>query len=154
MFRAADVQCRELDALTFELTSPTATEREREKVWEKYMLWLVCIRQVAVSINDAGDAAGSPEGFHKWWARLFNDPEHRFFRDERNDVLKKVADTIQIRRTEDGLGNEIGYWVFRDGPSKGLPLTPVCRKYTERVYEEMVGEGTKLLWGLVLSRCG
>lgn len=154
MFRAADVQVRELDARTYELTRPQATERERENVWEKYMLWLVCIRQVAVSINTAGVEAESPEQFRKWWAGLLDDPEHRFFWDERNDVLKKVADTIRIRPTEDGSGNEIGYWVFRSGPSEGMPLTPVCQKYTERVYNEMIGEATRLLWGVVLSRTG
>jgi len=116
------------------------------------MLWLVCIRQVAVSINDAGVAAGRPKQFRSWWAGLFDDPEHRFFRDERNDVLKKVADTIRIRPTEDGLGNEIGYWVFRGGPSEGMPLAPVCEKYTERVYDEMINEAARLLWGVAQSR--
>ncbi len=145
MFRVAEVQSSELDERTILLKDSRDTLRDIDAVWEKYMLWLVCVRQVAVSVDKAGKAAGSPFQFRDWWDGLEDDPTHAFFRRERNDVLKAVAETIEIRKTTDGFGKELAYWVFRQGPHVGLPLVPKCQQYNEWLYFKLWAPACELL---------
>jgi len=145
MFRVAEVQCDELNERTVQLKAPPAALRDLDVVWEKYMLWLVCVRQVAVSVGNAGTAAGSPTHFQHWWDGLQHDPTHAFFRQERNDVLKAVAETIEICKTTDGLGTSLAYWVFRRGPREGRPLVPVCQQYDEWLYHSLWAQACQLL---------
>lgn len=147
MFRAAE---RRTDALldrTSHLRDSGTTAVLGDEVWEQYMFWLVCVRQIGVSISKATRAAGSPPAFQEWWDGLAQDATHAFFWKERNEVLKETADTITIRSTTDGFGNEIGYWVFKGGPRAGLPLVPVCQQYNEWLHRELLGPAReKLYW--------
>jgi hypothetical protein len=150
MFRNAERRTKELDERTVQLRDSNATLRRGDEVWEQYMYWLVCVRQMAVLIDRAGKAAGLPTLFKEWWDDLAHDPTHAFFREERNVVLKETTDTIEIVSTTDGSGNEIAYWVFGRGPHAGEPLVPRCQKYNNWLYWEMWAPASTLLFPATL----
>lgn len=152
MFRAAERRTKALDDRTIQLQDSRTTARLGDEVWEQYMFWLVCVRQVGVSINKAGEAAGDPPVFREWWDDLAQDVTHAFFWTERNEVLKDTTDTIMIRSTTDGSGNEIGYWVLKEGPHAGEPLVPRCQKYNEWLYYQLLVPAREKLYPVILAR--
>jgi hypothetical protein len=122
MLHRADAELRELAAATEYLHEPCAASRCEEDVARRYTNWLVDGRQVAVSVNAAGRAAGSPVEFASWWDGLTADPIHRFFRDQRNRALKQVADVIVSKVIAVDEARNMAYWAFPEGPHVGDPL--------------------------------
>ncbi|HST55273.1 MAG TPA: hypothetical protein VLJ42_05180 [Solirubrobacteraceae bacterium] len=153
MFRNAERRTRELDELTIRLQDSNATLRRGDEVREQYMLWLVCVRQIAASVDKAGKAAGPLLSFKKWWDEIARDSSHDFFRKERNVVLKDTADTIEIVSMTDGSGNEIASWVFGRGPHAGEPLVPRCQKYNDWLYHQLWAPACELLCPATLMPC-
>jgi hypothetical protein len=110
-----------------------------------YTNWLVDSRQIAVSVDRAGRAAGSPEDFAAWW-RALDDEVHRFFREQRNLALKEVAEVIASRCiVVDEHGRQLAYWAFPEGPHAGDPLVPRCQQYTEWLYRSVIAPASELL---------
>src|SRR4051812_17762340 len=122
MIEFADAETKDLDRLTFELGAADEVDRRRNDVWRTYVSWLTFSRQVAVSVDKAGRAAGRPKLFQQWWAGLAEDPVHDFFRQERNAALKEVARVVESQRIDDAQhGVHVAYWVFPHGPHAGDP---------------------------------
>jgi hypothetical protein len=133
----ADAQLLELDSLTSVLVGPTSTSRQKQQVSRVYLGWLVFSRQVGVSINEAGRAAGSPVEFGSWWNELATDPTHVFFRDARNGGLKRAAEIIVMQSVIDEQFSPLAYWTFAEGPHRGEPLIANCQLYADWLYYSM-----------------
>lgn len=151
VFGFAEEQVRELDRLTIHLSDPSVTTKHKNDVWRIYLAYLVFARQVAVSINNAGKAAGYPTQFTNWWVDLKDSPTHAFFCAERNSALKDMDDTIVLRCITDGMGNRLAYWTFRQGPHAGDPLVPRCQQYNDWLYNDMRAPACELLFPWTLS---
>jgi hypothetical protein len=131
----AEAELKDLDRLTFALDGPPDTEARASDVIRTYLSWLVFVRQVAVSVNEAGKAAGSPSQFSYWWTGLNADPTHAYFRAERNAALKGREEVVLVRRIEDQRMAPVGYWAFARGPHALEPLVPRCQLYCDWLYE-------------------
>jgi hypothetical protein len=146
MLHRADAELHELAAATKYLHEPHAPSRCEEKVARRYTNWLVDGRQVAVSVNAAGRAAGSPAEFASWWHGLATNPIHRFFRDQRNRALKQVEDVIVSNVIAVDEARKMAYWAFPEGPHAGDPLVPRCQQYTDSLYYELWCPAAELLY--------
>lgn len=146
MLEYANAETYDLDRLTFNLRDPASTAEAKHDVARCYLSWLVFARQVAVSVNDAGQAADQPCVFKEWWRRLDDDETHQFFRNQRNAGLKRVADIITAQAIIDPRISSVAYWTFPDGPHRGEPLVARCQKYNEWLYYSMLAPARELLF--------
>lgn len=146
MLTYAEAETEDLNRLTRMLKTPTATKKAKHDVARTYVSWLVFARQVAVSIDDAGQAAGRPPQFAEWWEGLNSDETHRFFRAQRNAGLKEVADVITAQSLEDRRISAVAYWTFPTGPHTGEPLVPRCQLYNDWLYDSMLAPARELLF--------
>lgn len=146
MLHRADAELLELAAATKYLHEPSSTSRCEEEVARRYTNWLVDGRQLAVSVNAAGRAAGSPAEFASWWDGLAANPIHRFFRDQRNRALKQVEDVIVSNVIAVDEARKMAYWAFPEGPHAGDPLVPRCQQYTDSLYYELWCPAAELLY--------
>jgi hypothetical protein len=142
----ADAQLLDLQGITSILTDPAATERQSDEVIRIYLFWLVATRQVAVSINEAWRAAGSPAEFASWWTGLSSDPTHAFFRRERNAGLKGGAKIVALESVVDPRIAPVAYWSFASGPHRGEPILPRCQMYADWLYYKMWAPACELLF--------
>jgi hypothetical protein len=152
MWQRAERELYELDRLTQRLHEITDARRNRQDVARRYTNWLVDCRQVGVSVDRAGKAAGSPDEFSSWWRSVADHEAHRFFRQERNRALKEVADVIVSKAivVDDG-GRQMAFWAFPDGPHAGDPLVPRCQQYTNWLYESLYAPAAQLLFASTLD---
>jgi hypothetical protein len=146
MLQRADAELLELAAATKYLHEPHAASRCEEHVARRYTNWLVNGRQVAVSVNAAGRAAGNPAEFASWWHALAANPIHGFFRDQRNQALKRVEDVIVSNVIAVDAARRMAYWAFPEGPHAGDPLVPRCQQYTDWLYYELWCPAAELLY--------
>lgn len=133
----ADAQLRDLDSLTSLLVEPASTSRQMDEVSRVYLAWLIFVRQVGVSINEAWRAAGSPPAFGTWWARLAMDPTHNYFLEARNAGLKEADEIIVMQSILDERIPPVAYWTFAGGPHRGDPLVARCQRYNEWLHYSM-----------------
>lgn len=132
--RDADQQLLYLAGATSNLHHPAEASEREEEVRSPYLAWLVFVRQVSASINDAWEAASKPEQMREWWGSLWEDERHKYFRDSRNDGLKNGDPVIGEEPIVDDELGEFGFFTFASGPFVGMPLAPICKEYTDWLY--------------------
>lgn len=137
---------RHLDDLTFVLPDGDEARRRYPEISHAYANWLVWVRMVAVAVDGAGRAAGSPAAFQEWWSELAAAPVHAFFRASRNQALKELADLVAEAPMRLDTGETRVFFAFDRGPFAGQPLVARCQQYTEWLYDACVAPAREHLW--------
>jgi hypothetical protein len=151
MLQFAEAETSDLDDLVHRLSTHEDIEHGKADVWRTYISWLVFGRQVAVSVDKGGRAAGRPTEFGRWWSDLAKDPVHAFFRNERNVALKEVGEVIVTHRVDAYPGRPFAFWAFPHGPHAGDPLVARCQQYNTWLYEHLLVPAQERLFEWTLA---